>query len=120
MGDRDTMDVAVGEGEFSVGRFGSDLESFEPWFKLDVVGTDGFVYVIKADREYYSEYGDFDTELLRVYRDGSLSFNEFDSYLPSDEVEGYDIDGVALYMSCVDRDSEFEDLTEEARRKGEL
>lgn len=100
--------------------FGKDIGGFEPWFKLDLGGKVGMVYVIRLDRELYSEYGDFESDLIRVYRDGTLLFNEFDSYLASDDVEGFDINGVALYSECVRLDGLFDDYTEEARSRGEL
>lgn len=100
--------------------FGKDIGGFEPWFKLDLCGKVGMVYVIRLDRELYSEYGDFESDLIRVYRDGTLLFNEFDSYLASDDVEGSDINGVELYRECDRLDGIFDDYTEDARRRGEL
>lgn len=100
--------------------FGKDIGGFEPWFKLDLGGKVRMVYVIRLDRELYSEYGDFESDLIRVYRDGTLLFNEFDSYIASDDVEGFDINGVELYRECVRLDDIFDDYTEEARSRGEI
>lgn len=84
---------------------------FEPDFKLEVNGK--FEYVVLLNEELYCEEGDYTSRSVRVTEDGSLNFTA-DDYFVSDVVED-DIDGISLYIECVNRDDEFEDLTKLAQ-----
>lgn len=89
----------------------SRVIGFEPDFKLEVNGK--FEYAVLLDEFLYCEEGEYESHSVRISSDGVMHFTAED-YFISDVVED-DLDGVAMYIECVNRDDEFEDHTKLAQ-----